>query len=94
MRSFGVRTEYEDPRTRHCITVWSGPFYHTFEAEGLSLPKNAGYMLTTYNGGKVRVACPAPRDDENYQEVDAAISVALAEHYQKIGARCLIEEGS
>ena len=79
MSKYGVRSEYEYNAThkRDCITVWSGPFYPDYEATGLALPGNAGYMLTLYFGGKVRVECPCPRTDENYQEVDAAVCAAM-----------------
>ena len=84
---YGVMTDYDynSEHKRERISVWSGQFMGTWEAEGYSLPKRDGYMLTTYNGDKVRVAC-AMRDDSTYQEVDAAISTALTEHYAKIGA--------
>lgn len=83
MTHYGVSTDYEysADHKRQRITVWSGSFYGVFEADGLSLPNDAGYMLTTYNGEKVRVACPAPRNEDNYQEVDAAVSAALNAHY-------------
>jgi hypothetical protein len=74
--TYGVRSEYElsAGRKRDYLTVWSGPFYSVFEASAVSLPKRDGYMLTTYNGDKVRVTCPLRTDD-------AAISAALAAHY-------------
>jgi hypothetical protein len=37
-------------------------------------------MLTTYNGDKIRVACPI-RSDETWQETDKAIDAALTAHY-------------
>jgi hypothetical protein len=77
--SYGVRTEYDrnEGRKRDHLTVWSGPWYSVYEAAGVSLPRGDGYMLTTYNGKKVRVTCPTPRTDENYQQIDAAVSAAL-----------------
>lgn len=83
MRHYGVTTEYERNRgrKRDYLRVWSGPFCSVWEADGVSLPKGDGYMLTTYNGRKVRVECPTPRTDENYLTVDAAIAGALAAHY-------------
>ena len=88
MATMGVRTEYEmnSSRKRDYLTVWSGSFFSVYEAIGVSLPKNNGYMLTTYNGDRVKVACPAPRNESNYIEVDEAITKALAEHYERIGA--------
>lgn len=78
--------DYAASHKRHRIVVWSGPMYKTFEAEGLSLPWGQGYMLTTYNGDKVRVKCSAPRDPLNSEEVDLAIRSALLAHYKKVGA--------
>ena len=88
---YGVMTDYEynSEHKRERITVWSGTFMDSWEAEGYSLPGRNGYMLTTYNGDKVRVACPM-RDDSTYQEVDAAISSALEAHYAKIGATTVL----
>lgn len=79
MSKFSVATDYEYNKThkRDAISVWSGPFCSTWEATGLSLPGNRGYMLHLYGGGKLRVDCPAPRTEENYLEVDAAISAAM-----------------
>jgi hypothetical protein len=90
---FGVATDYEYRGThkRDRITVWSGPFYSTFEAEGVSLPNDAGYMLTTYNGDKVRVACPAPRTEDNFEDVDRLVSGALDAHFRVVGSRPVIE---
>lgn len=80
MTYYGVRSEYDYNEThkRDCITVWSGPFASTLEAIGYSLPKGDGYMLHLVHGGKVRVTCPAPRTDETFEEIDAAINEALA----------------
>lgn len=75
-----VDSEYNATHKRERISVWSGQFMGTWEAEGYSLPKRNGYMLTTYNGDKVRVECPL-RTADNYREVDVAISAALHEHF-------------
>jgi hypothetical protein len=79
MRRFGVATDYEYNKThkRDRITVWSGQFCDTWEASGLSLP-SGGYMLVTFTGDKLKVKCPSPRTDANYQEVDAAVSDVMA----------------
>lgn len=80
---YGVATDYDrnEGRKRDYLTVWSGPFMSVYEASGVSLPKGDGYMLTLAFGGKVRVSCPTPRNDDNWQEVDAAIDEALHRHY-------------
>ena len=83
MTVYGITTDYEYTSThqRERLLVWSPPFFSVFEGEALSLPNGAGYMVTTYNGDKVRVACPSPRTDANYQEVDDAIGAALNAHH-------------
>lgn len=88
-QQFGVMTDYEYrvSHKRDRIVVWSGPFYSTFEAEGYSLPNGAGYMLTTYNGDKVRVECPSPREQDNYEEADLLIAAALNAHFHAKGFR-------
>lgn len=80
---YGVSTDYDynASHKRDRITVWSPPFASTYEAEGYSLPGGDGYMLTTYNGDKVRVTCPTPRTDETYEAVDKAVSDALNAHH-------------
>jgi hypothetical protein len=86
-KPFGVLTDYEYrvSHKRDRLVVWSGPFLSRFEAVGLSLPAGNGYMLTTYKGDKVRVECPSPRDEENLDDVDVAVSLALKAHYRKSG---------
>jgi hypothetical protein len=78
MSKFSVATDYEYNKNhkRDCVTVWSGAFCSVWEATGLSLP-SGGYMLRTFSGKKIRVTCPSPRTDENYLQVDAAISAAM-----------------
>lgn len=82
---YGVATDYErnEGRKRDYLTVWSGPFFSVYEAAGVSLPRGDGYVLTTYNGERVRVTCPTPRTDDNYQEIDRAVSDALRTHYAR-----------
>lgn len=87
----GVRDEYDPtPSGRQRLTVWSPPFASVLEAHALELPRRDGYMLTTYNGDKVRVTCPSPRTADNYDAVDDAITTALAAHYDAIDARPLV----
>lgn len=86
---FGVTTDYEYTGKRDRLDVWEGSFMSSHAAVAYSLPKNNGYMLTTYNGDKVRVECPVPRDENTYLEVDEAINLALNEHYASIGAKTL-----
>lgn len=79
---FGIIEDYEYNvnHKRHRLTLWSGAFASQREGEAYSLPKNDGYMVSLEYGDKVRVTCPAPRDDENYVEVDEAINKALNAH--------------
>jgi len=80
---YGVAAAYRKMFGREVIEVWTGPFMLTWEAEGVALPKGDGYMLKTYAGHKVRVTCPSPRTDDNYEEVDRAINDALNNYYGK-----------
>lgn len=80
--SYSIATDYDRNagRKRDYLTVWSGPFASTYEASGVSLPNGDGYMLALAYGGKVRVSCLTPRNDDNWQQIDAAIDAALTEH--------------
>lgn len=86
MTYFGMTEDYEYDAThkRHRIRVWEGPFMSNLVADGFELPRGDGYMLTTYNGDKVRVTCPVIRTDENYEQQDAAIHHALSAHFDGI----------
>lgn len=85
MTRFGIIEDYDYNQThkRHRMSIWSGSFASVREGEAFSLPNNDGYMVTLEHGGKVRVECPAPRTDENYIEVDAAINAALNDYFTK-----------
>lgn len=87
---FGTRTEETKSTKRETITVWSGSFMSTFEAEGYANHGAKTYSLTTYNGDAVPARLPegvtAPRTNENFHQIDAAISDALSRHYAQIGA--------
>lgn len=87
MTSYGVATDYDYTAThkRERLSIWSGPFFSVYEGEAFTLPKRDGYMVTTYNGDRIRVTCPAPRTDENYQQVDDAIAAALTAYEQQRG---------
>jgi hypothetical protein len=87
MTRFGVAKDYDYSREhkRERLTIWSGPFASVFEAVAYSLPNGNGYMLTTYHGGKVRVTCPTPREDNTYERIDSAINSALNAHFNNGG---------
>lgn len=91
---FGVRTEETNSTKRETITVWSGSFMSTFEAEGYANNGAKTYSLTTYNGDAIPAKLPngvtAPRTSENYREIDQAIADALSTHYKKIGATSVV----
>lgn len=74
---YGVRDEDRALFGRQVLTVWSGSFYSDYEGNAVELPKHDGYMVRLEYGGKIRVTCPAPRTEDNYSEVDEAISVAV-----------------
>jgi len=75
---YQIATDYQTkPRTRDYLDIYSGPFADTWEGGAVSLPKRDGYMVTLYNGKKIRVSCPVGRTDENYRQIDAAINDAI-----------------
>lgn len=71
--NYGIRDEYAPRFGRQNLTIWSGSFYSTFEGWAVELPNHNGYMVELEYVGKIRVECEAPRTDENYERVDAAI---------------------
>jgi len=77
--SYAIRDEYVSGK-RQELTLWSGPFASTYEGFARELPNHAGFMVRRYwhEDEPIRVACPAPRDEHNYQTVDAAINAALS----------------
>lgn len=91
---FGVTTDYDysQDHKRQKLQVWSGPFMHTYEGDAYSLPSGEGFMVTTYNGDKIRVSCPSPRDETNYERVDRAIDAALNRHYLVDRARRMAKQ--
>ena len=70
-----IRDEYDTRSGRQRLTLWSGSFCSDYEGEAVELPKHDGYMVDVY-GKKFRVHCASPRTEENYKEVDAAITNA------------------
>jgi len=74
-----IRDEYTPRFGRQKLTLWSGGFASQYEGSAWELPRHNGYMVTLWAGRKVRVACESPRTDDNYLEVDRAISDAVRE---------------
>jgi hypothetical protein len=77
---YAIASDYDRSKgkKREYLSIWSGPFASNYEGEAVSLPKGNGYMVTlAYGRVKVRVECPAPRTDANYNEIDRAINLAL-----------------
>lgn len=91
--TYGVRTEYDynADHKRFKVTLWSGSFYSTPEGEALALPSGVGWSLWPFPamGGSVRVLAPTPRTEDNYREVDAALSDALNQWYIDNGYRSI-----
>lgn len=80
VRLVGVRDEYAPRFGRQQLTLWSGGFSSDFEGFAAELPDHNGYMLRLdYVPGhpKIRVECPSPRTDANYEQVDAALRAAF-----------------
>ena len=66
---------------RQRLSIYSGSFAGSYEGEAYSLPKGAGFMVTLTSRWpriRMRVTCPAPRDDSNFAQVDQAINDALS----------------
>lgn len=91
MTRYGVRNEYAPTFGRENLTIWSGPFFSVFEGWARELPKRDGYMVTLEYVGKIRVTCPTPRNDENWEEVDRAILAGVAELEKRHNVRRLLE---
>lgn len=88
MTRIGITEDYDYNEThkRHRLELWSGGFMSDYEGEAYSLPKKDGYMVTLDHmlwSEKIRVTCPCPRDDDNYQEVDRLINEAIHAHKEK-----------
>lgn len=76
--TYAIRDEYEPQFGRQRLTLWSGAFASIYEGQALELPGHNGYMVSMYDGRKLRVLCESPRSGDNYSRVDAAISDALS----------------
>ena len=80
MTHYSVRDEYAPRFGRQRLTLWSGAFASTFEGWATELPGHDGFMVELdYFRGKVRVACEAPRNDDNWMRVDDALNAAAQE---------------
>lgn len=81
-RRIGVRDEYAPKFGRQILTLWSGAFASDFDGTAVELPKHNGFMVTVDHltwSHKFRVSCESPRNDENFERVDAAIQAAFTE---------------
>lgn len=78
-------TEAQRTLSTQPFDLWSGAFMNTWEASGVARTGARSVTLTTYNGDKVKAHLPAgvtfPRTAENYRDIDAALSDALAAYY-------------
>lgn len=82
---YGIRTEYETrTERRDYLSAWSGPFMSVYEAQGYANNGAKTYSMTDYNGDRIAAKLPegitAPRTDQNFMQIDAAISDALNAH--------------
>jgi hypothetical protein len=74
-----VRDDYAPRFGRQVLSLWGGGFASDYGGQAWELPAHDGFMVSLdYGSARVRVTCPAPRTDENYQAVDAAIGEAYA----------------
>lgn len=76
-----IRDEYSPTFGRQNLTIWEGGYASSLVGRAVELPRHDGFMVTFLydDETKLRVACPAPRTDENFHEVDEAIRTAIAD---------------
>lgn len=77
--SVWVRDEYAPMFGRQRLTLWEGGFASCYTGSAWELPGHDGFMVKVDYHAPVRVACPAPRTDANFTEVDDAIGAAVAD---------------
>lgn len=77
MTRYGVIVDEKKEFGRQLLTLWTGTFSDQYEGHAVELPRHDGFMVHLDYQDSLRVTCPAPRDETNYQEVDAAINEAL-----------------
>lgn len=77
----GVTDNYAPPFGRQELNLWTGAFMSEHVGFAWELPKHNGYMVRANANTdlKLKVSCPAPRTDENYEIVDAALEKAVIE---------------
>lgn len=85
MSDVAVRDEYQPRFGRQVLTLWSGAFASDYVGRAVELPKHNGFMVTTAGGNKARVECEAPRNDDNWQRVDAALAAYAGGRSSKCG---------
>lgn len=90
MTMYGVAVSERDSGRGFYLSVWSGSFMSTWEAQGYPRDGAKRITLTTYNDDKVVVHLPEgvtfPRTDKNYEAIDAAIDGALNEYERARGS--------
>ena len=74
--TYGIRDEYRKQFGRQTLTVWSGAYCSDYEGTALELPNHNGFMLSL-DSRQVRVSCPSPRTESNFNQVDEAIRKAI-----------------
>lgn len=87
---YSIMTDYDrSTEKREQIIVWSGPFASGWEARGSAANGASHYEMTDYSGKRFRAKLPegvtAPRTEENFQQIDAAISAAYDAHNARQG---------
>lgn len=87
MTRYGIRNEYDDyTASATSLTAWEGSFMSTWTATAERVRNGVkSFTLYTYAGdelhNRVRVILPEgvtmPRTDQNYEQIDQAVSDAL-----------------
>lgn len=96
MTRYGVSVQPRDSGRGLWMSVWSGAFMSTWEAQGYPRDGAKRITLTTYNDDKVIVHLPEgvtfPRTAKNYEVIDAAIGDALNEYERARGSIQMIPD--
>lgn len=79
--TYFVRDEYAKIFGLQYLTLWSGAFASDFEGHATELRGHDGFCVAAA-GRTVYITCPAPRTEENFLVVDAAINAALQQATQ------------
>lgn len=87
---YGITVNYDASTGKSQeILIWSGAFMAVYEGYGRIRKGSKSFTVLTYNDDKVTVRFPegvtGMRDQDNYEQIDQAISTALNAHHTARG---------